>query len=166
MNQIKSTIKYLLSFLKLEWRFDDYPLEIWSNPNAEQDDIRFGAKFTNWHTLVAHGSSVSEAIENLKIDFKNYSEENKLPRPGTKVFFEFAETSKIELFEEIAIDFFDKIIGINYFDCFISDYSSLADFELDNTETIEKIKTIYGVEPKSDLILADIFEQIKNKANT
>lgn len=165
MNQIKSTIKYLLSFFKLEWKFEDYPLETWTNLNAEQEDIRFGAKFTNWSGLIAHGNSKSEAIENLKNNLMEYSKENTLPRPGTKVPIEFAESSKIEQYEEIAIDFFERIIGINYYECFISDYSSLYDFQLDDEETIEKIKSIYQIEPDSDLLLVNIFGQIESKSS-
>jgi predicted RNase H-like HicB family nuclease len=165
MNQLRAIYKYLLSFFSSEWGFKDYPLEIWENTNARQDDIKYGARFTNWSTFVAHGSSISEAVENLKNNLKEYAKQNKLPRPGNKVPIQFSESDRIEMNEEIAIEFFDKIIGVNYYDCFVSDYSSLVDFSLDNEETIEKIKTEYGIEPKGDLFLVDIFEQIKNKAN-
>lgn len=165
MKQFKAIYKYLLSFLKSEWRFEDYPLETWTNPNAEQDDIKFGAKFTNWSVFLAHGSSVNEAIDNLKNNFMEYAKKNELPRPGSKVPIQFAETNRIEEYEEIAVDFFEKIIEINFYDCFISDYSTLFEFDKDDEKTIEKIKAEYGVEPGSDLFLADIFEQIKNKAS-
>ena len=165
MTQLKATYKYLHSFLKTNWEFEDYPLETWKNPNAQQEDIKFGAKFTNWSTFVAHGSSIPEAIEKLKHNLKEYSKDNELPRPGSKVPIQFAESNRINENEEIAVDFFDKIIGINYYDCFISDYSSLVDFDLDDKETLEKIKAEYGIEPKGDLFLADIFEEIKNKAS-
>lgn len=91
-----------------------------------------------------------------------YGKENKLPRPGSKVPIQFADSDRIEKYENIAVDFFDKIIGINYYDCFISDMSSLFDFDLDNEETLRKIKEEYGIEPSGDLFLADIFEQISN----
>lgn len=162
MRQIKAIIKYFLSFFKREWTFKDYPLETWSNPNAEQEDIKYGAKFTNWSTFVAHGSSVLDAVENLRNNLLAYGKENKLPRPGRKVPIQFADSGRIEKYENIAVDFFDKIIGINYYDCFISDMSSLFDFDLDNEETMQKIKQEYGIEPSGDLFLADIFEQINN----
>lgn len=66
MIQIKAIIKYLLSFFKQKWTFEDYPLETWINPNAEQEDIKYGAKFTNRSTFVAHDSTTSDAIENLR----------------------------------------------------------------------------------------------------
>jgi hypothetical protein len=163
MNKLKAYIKYFLSFFKSEWTFDDYPLETWTNLNAEQDDIKFGAKFTNWSTFIAHGISTSEAILNLRKNLIEYEKENKLPRPGSNVPIQFSESNRIAENEEIAVDFFEKIIGINFYDCFISDMSSLMDFDLDNEETIEKIKMEYGIDPDGDLYLADIFEQIKNK---
>lgn len=165
MIQLKALIKYLSSFFKSNWDFEDYPLETWINSEASQNDIKFGAKFTNWHTLIAHGNSNYEAIENLRTTFKEYSKENKLPRPGSKVSFQFAESSKIELYEEIAIDFFDKIIGISYYECFVSDYSTLFDFGLDDDETIKKIESMYRIKPDSDLVLADIFELINKARN-
>ncbi len=162
MKQLKAIIKYLLSFFKKNWTFEDYPLETWTNPNAEQEDIKFGAQFTNWSMFVAHGGSIEEAITNLRNNLLKYGEENELLRPGSKVPIQFADSDRIEKFESIAVDFFDKIIGINYYDCFISDMTSLHDFDLDNEEIMQKIKQEYGIEPSGDLFLADIFEQIKN----
>ena len=46
--QIKALYKYILSFKKDNWVFEDYPLETWKNPNSEQDELKFGAGFTNW----------------------------------------------------------------------------------------------------------------------
>ena len=155
--------KYLLSFLKSKWEFEDYPLETWKNPNAEQDEIKYGAGFTNWMLFVAHGKSFSEAVQNLKDKFIEYAKEYELPRPGIKVPIQFAESDRVDLNEEIAVDFFNKIIGLNYYDCFISDQTSLGHFGLDIEEAVDKIKNEYGIEPKGELFLSDIFEQIKNK---
>jgi len=47
MIQLKALIKYLSSFFKSTWNFEDYPLETWINSEASQNDIKFGAKFTN-----------------------------------------------------------------------------------------------------------------------
>lgn len=162
MRKIRAIIKYILSFFKRNWTFEDYPLETWANPNAEQEDMKYGAQFTNWSTFVAHGNTLEIAVENLKNNLLAYGKENELPRPGSKVPIQFADSDRIEKYENIAVDFFDKIIGINYYDCFISDMTSLYDFDLDNEETMMKIKKEYGVEPSGDLFLADIFEQIKN----
>jgi hypothetical protein len=165
MKQLKATIKYLKSFLKSDWDFNDYPLETWKNPNAEQNDLKYGAKFTNWWYLVAHGESEFQAVENLKKAFSDFKNNNaKIPRPGANVPVEYTETDRIEKYEEIAVDFFDKIIGINFYDCFISDLSSLHDFDLANEETLKKIESEYGIIPEDkNYFLSDIFEQINEK---
>ncbi len=84
-------------------------------------------------------------------------------KKGSKVPIQFADTDRIEKYEDIAVDFFSKIIEMNYYDCFISDESSLHDFCLDDEKTIEKIRKEYGIEPDKNLVLADIFEQINNE---
>jgi len=166
MSNLKSIVKYILSFFKTKWNFDDYPLEIWYNKSYEKDEFKFRARFINWHSMIAFGDSVIDAKEKLREEFLEYVKNNKLPRPGSKVHFKFAESSRITQYEEIAIEFFDKIIGINYFECFVSDFSSLHDFELNDQETIEKIKSIYGIEPNSDLIILEIFVKIENTGSS
>ena len=167
MKQLKAKIKYLKSFLKFDWDFSDYPLETWKNLNAEQKELEYGAKFTNWWSLVAHGKTENQAVENLKtllIEFKKNNTE--IPRPGANVPLQFSETDRIDNYEDIAVGFFDKIIGINFYDCFISDLSSLHDFDLANEETLKKIESEFGVVPEDkDYCLSDIFEQIKEKAS-
>lgn len=165
MNQINAFYKLFLSYFKKEWKFEDYPLKTWTNLNAEHDDIKYGASFTNWMTFVSHGNTKEIAIENLKHNFDEYKQNNVLHRPGKKVPIRFAESNEIGKYEDIAVDFFDKIIEIDFYSCFISDYSSLHDFDIDIDETVRKIKSVYGIEPNEDLIFAEIFKQI-NFANT
>jgi len=160
MSKLSASIKFFLSFFKTQWTFEDYPLETWINKNAEHDDIKFGAKLTNWHSLIAFGSSRSEATAALKINFSKRIINEKLPRPGSTVNFQFAESDRISKYDHIAVDFFDKIIGINYYSCFISDMTTLYDFDLGNSETITKIKDTYRVSPVGDLFLVDIFDEI------
>ena len=118
MNQLKAKIKYLKSFLKSEWDFNDYPLETWKNPNAEQNDLEYGAKFTNWWSLVAHGETENKAVENLKKRLTDFKKNNtEIPRPGANVLIEYTESDRIEKNEHIAVEFFDKIIGINFARC-------------------------------------------------
>ncbi|PKB15266.1 hypothetical protein [Flavobacterium sp. 5] len=162
MNQIKALYKYLISYFKNDWKFKDYPLKTWNNQNAEIDELKFGASFTNWTMFVAHGNRKEVAIDNLKIQFKDYKAKNDvLPRPGKKVPIQYAESTEIEKYEDIAIDFFDEIIEMDYFSCFISDHSSLHEFDIDTLEAVEKIKSKYHIELDEDLILVDIFKQIK-----
>jgi len=153
MKRIKAFYKYILSFIKKDWEFEDYPLETWENSNSEQMDIKFGAGFTNWSLFVVHGESKKNAIENLKIQFKNYKANNtEIPRPGKNVPIQFGETTEIDKYESIAVDFFDKIISVDYYSSFISDYSCLEEFDLDIEEAVRKIKTAYNIEPDKYLL--------------
>ncbi len=166
MKQIRALYKYVKSYFKNEWDFNDYPLETWRNTNSNEPDIKFGASFTNWILFTAHGPTKQSAINNLEANFKDYKRNNnELPRPGKKVPIQYAETERIDNLEDIAVDFFDKIIEINYYDCFISDMTSLFDFDLDTDEALVKIKKEYNIEPKGDLFLVDIFEEIKKNAS-
>lgn len=162
MKQIAANIKYILSFFKRNWSFSDYPLETWTIYSAEQNDCRYGASLINWSFMTDNGSSLNEAIENLKLKFLEYSRENDLPRPGSKVPIKFADTDLVDSYENIAVEFFDRILGLNYYECFVSNMSSLWDF----TEDIDKVTCIikeeYGIEVQEDFILADIFKQIHN----
>jgi hypothetical protein len=162
MKQIKALYKYILSFRKDSWEFEDYPLETWENTNSGQEELKFGASFTNWSLFVSHGESKELAIVNLKKQFEDYKANNvEIPRPGKKIPIQFSDTTEINKYESIAVDFFEKIIGISYYDCFISDYSSLLEFDLEEEETIAKIKNEYNIEPNKDLIFAEIFKQIE-----
>ncbi|MFL9845560.1 hypothetical protein [Flavobacterium rhizosphaerae] len=158
MKYLKAKYKLILSYLKSDWSFDDYPLEIMYNPNAGEE--KYHARLINWYHMIDFGKSRDEAIRNLKIMFDEYKNENELPRPGSVVPIKYATSFKVEEYEDIAIDFFEKILGLNYFSCFISDLSSLYDFDLANTDTLSKINEIYHIEPKGDYLLCDIFEQI------
>jgi len=91
------------------------------------------------------GNTKQEAYEHLKSNFKSHLEYNSAPRPGTGVPLSFADTSQVDGLEGIAPDFFERILDLNYYECFISDESSLTDCGRDNDETLQKINTIYNL---------------------
>jgi len=68
----------------------------------------------------------------------------------------------IEQYEDIAIQFFPKVIGMEYYDCFITDMSGLTDFEEDKEYYIDKVQKEYNIDISDieDLILIKIFERI------
>ncbi len=163
MKKLKAFYKYLISFFKSNWTFDDYPVETWKNPNAQHDEIKYGAGIINWSSFISHGATPEEAIKNLKKDLAEYEENYKLPRPGIKAPLQFAKTDRIENYDEIGIDFFDKILGVDYFDHFVSDESILFDIDFEKENTVEKIKNEYGIEVTVEDLVVDIFEQINKK---
>jgi hypothetical protein len=109
------------------------------------------------------GNTRQEALEELRKSFDHFSSTKKaLPRPGTRVPIEFATTVRVDRNVELAKDFIQRILGVEW--AWISDQSSLWDFHGDETNEslTEKIHQIYGVDV-SDISsgnLADIFDRI------
>lgn len=141
MNFIKTIVKRIFSYAKTTWDFENYPIRTWINPNAGEPKVAYGAGIINWSTMVGHGETREKAIEALKEHFRLYSESNDyLPRPGTKVPLKFAPSEEIDKYEDIAVDFFQKVLGMDYYDGFYSDGSCLQYFEPPDNE--EKAKNV------------------------
>jgi len=169
---MKKIIKRLTSNFKNDWDIDDYPVKIYRNKNAGEDNVKYGAMVVDWAGMVGHGETKEKAFEKLKENFKLFKDNNELPRPGTKVPLKFALTREIESYEKVAVDFFDKILKLNYYDCFVSDESSLTDFESlegdDNPDDFKKkifkrVQDNYGIDITDtyDKYLTDVFDKIK-----
>jgi hypothetical protein len=112
---MEKIIKRLTSYFKKDWDIDDYPVELYRNKNAGQDNVKHGALIKDWSGMVGHGETKEQAFEDLKERFRMFKDNNELPRPGTKVPLKFASTREIERHEKIAVDFFDKILKLNYY---------------------------------------------------
>jgi hypothetical protein len=174
MNEVKRIIKYFLSFFRSTWKLNDYPIRVrhLEATQADADDrlvpVPWEAQIINWWAMFGSGQSVEEALADLRHKFEQFKGSGKkLPRPGTKVAIEFAPTTQIEQYEEMAVHFMEKILGINYYNCFISDESSLWDFPTKSSkeEYHQKIALIYGVDV-SDIDsgnLVEIFKRIRKQ---
>lgn len=168
--QLKAFWKKTLSYTKRNWNIDDYPLRY--KKQAETSGRYnigglnlWSVQVINWWIMTGLGDTKKEAYESLKSNFKSYLEHNHAPRPGTTVPLHFASTSEIEDLEDVSPDFFEKILDLNYYECFISDESSLMDFGRDNDETLQKINTTYdlGLEDLGDGKLVGILTMIKGR---
>lgn len=142
--------KRLLSYTKTKWNLDDYPLRYKNQTDPNNKELKpWVVQVINWWALTGLGDTKEEAYTMLKEKFENYKVyHEKLPRPGCSVPIQFADTTTIDNLEPIAVDFFDKILRYNYYDCFISDESSLLDFEQDTNETLQKINQVYNLNLK------------------
>jgi hypothetical protein len=89
------------------------------------------------------GDTKQEALEQLRNNFNGYLGHNIAPRPGTRVALHYAGTTDIDELDDIASDFFTQILNINYYNCFISDLSSLMDFGKNDPVTLDKINSVY-----------------------
>jgi hypothetical protein len=170
----RTKIKWLLSFIKSNWNFDDYPIRTWKNPNAGVAKVAYGAGIINWSLMVGHGETYGKAVENLKKDFELYKKRNpSVPRPGTYVPIKYASTKQIDKYKDIAIDFFNKVLEQDYSKGFYSDEACLWPIGGPDKEKAKKVKAeiinrtlrIYGVDITEiyDNPLYQIFEVIKQK---
>jgi hypothetical protein len=115
--------------------------------------------------MTGTGNTKAEANEELRKGFDRYKAVNRtLPRPGTRLAIEFADSNRVDRHAELAKDFTRRVLGLE--SAWISDSSSLWDFHGNeaNDQFNEEILRIYGVDV-SDISsgnLADIFERIAN----
>jgi predicted RNase H-like HicB family nuclease len=173
MDTFKAFIKRIASYSKSDWDFDDYPAKTWKNPNAGEENVAYGAGIINWTMMVAHGETKEKAMTALKESFKLYKENNNdLPRPGTKVPLQFASTDNIDKYEQTAVDFFKRVLNMDYYEGFYSDGSVLEFLRDDDTdsegmkkEIIRRTLSMYNVDITDiyDEPLWTIFERIENR---
>ena len=150
IDQFKAFWKKLLSYTKTKWDLDDYPLRYKKQANPEElynaGELKlWRVQIINWWTMTGLGDTKQQAYENLKSNFKSYLEHNEPSRPGSTVPLSFADTSEIEALQDLAADVFERILNLNYYECFVSDESSFFDFETDDEETLRKINAAYGL---------------------
>lgn len=165
--------KKLLSYTKSSWNLSDYPLRYRKQKDTKGEynigELKlWNLQIINWWTMSGLGDTKEEAYQMLKNNFESYLLHNKAPRPGTKVPLQFADTKQIDQLEEVAADFFDKILNYNYYDCFISDRSSLSDFGRNDTETLNLINSTYdlGLKELGDGNLVTLLKLIDNQKKT
>ena len=164
-----------MSFAKSDWHASDYPIrfryqkpDLSDPPAGRLQSIPWVAQIINWWQMSGHGQTKQEAYADLEKSLKQFKERGKrLPRPGTGLPIEFASNVEVSAYENIALDFFDKVLDMDYRQCWISDESSLWDFHMEETNERlnQKILETYGVDV-SDIEngnLVRIFERISTR---
>lgn len=155
-SQVKAGIKYLLSFTKTDWQLSDYPVRFRrQKPNL---DMCSGnrLKLPAWYAQVINcwqlsglGETKKEAYADLRANFSKLKENGgNLPRPWTGLPIEFSASDEVDKHVLIAANFFEKILDIDYRECFILDESSLWDFHTEESNDVlnRKIIETYGVD--------------------
>jgi len=170
---MQTLTKYLVSYLKRDWNLEDYPIEIrHSDVPAnvpEVPDFRpipWLVRIPTWMRMTGYGDTMEEAYADLRRKFSEYKNEgNELPRPGTKVPIQFAPMVEITKYEQIAEDFFSRILQMDYHNVLITDSSSLWHFQVENEEVKSKILEVYGVDISEieDGNIAEIFRKIDQR---
>lgn len=152
--EIIAVLKYLTSFFKKDFKLSDYPIRLkQQNLNTvtigQFNSVAWCAQIVNWWQMAGTGATKEEALANLDQNFNEFKNQHgRAPRPGSSVPIEFAPTDDIDKYSSIARDFFQKILGMNFDQCFVSDLSSLWDFPRvsDEERVFELIKQTYNVD--------------------
>ena len=171
-NRLRNGWKWLLSFRKREWEFDDYPILIREQETDSEPLLprlkmhRYVAQIDRWYISGA-GDTCDEALIELKKSYRSALENRAgkgkaQPRPGTQVEIEFAPQERVMADADLAQDFIERVLELEW--AWISDESSLWDFHGDENNDVhyKKIKEIYGVDV-SDIEsakLSEILERI------
>jgi hypothetical protein len=120
--------------------------------------------------MAGHRYSRAEALQNLAASFaRRKAELEPLPRLGTRVPLKFASDERVRRQQQLVVDFMNRILGLQYEECFVSDQSSLWNFheEESNDFLNKKVLAVYGVDI-SDLesaLIVDILERIAANSN-
>jgi hypothetical protein len=103
-----------------------------------------------WEQMPGTGNTRAEAVADLEQKLADYKRrEGRLPRPGTRVPIQFAPMVEVDKYAQLAGNFFDKILGMDYRQVLITDQSSLYDFAFSEERLAElqrKIRDIYQVD--------------------
>jgi predicted RNase H-like HicB family nuclease len=160
--------KFILSFFKTKWELDDYP--VWFQKQDFEGDgyPPWVANIVNWGGFFGFGNTKEEAFQDLKANFekRRNEDEESIPRPGAKVKLQLATDDIVNSDPELKDDFIENILGFSPGDpVFISDKSSLLDFEEDIGYYFEKIKSIYGIDVSDDedAIISEIIQRIEEE---
>lgn len=152
--QFRAGIKYLLSFTRSDWQLADYPVRFRhfnvTDTGGRLKQFPWSCQIINWWQVGGFGDTKQQAYAELQEQFAEIKSNGKpLPRPGTGLPIEFASVEHIQFHDDIADDFFRRVLDMNYRDCFISDETTLWDFHDDesNEHLHRKIWAAYRVDP-------------------
>jgi hypothetical protein len=75
-------IKYIFSFLKTNWEFYDYPIQVKKQNQSisklgERKLPKWIATIKNWHQLIGLGETKKEALQMLRIRFEEYKQKKQ-----------------------------------------------------------------------------------------
>jgi hypothetical protein len=165
--------RFLRSFVVKPWTLRDYPIRITRQnidavPSAKYKPLPWTVVIVNWWHMRGDGDTAEEAWAHLEENFQARAQQAKpLPRPGTgeEATIEFAETTLVDRYCSIAVEFMPRVLGFERDECFISDESSLDDFPEPNAEYLRKIGIFYGIHPDEleNSRLVTIFKRIAER---
>ncbi len=127
-------------------KLEDYTLRI----TRREDWDSWEAELLEFFALKAAGQTREEALQELeRLFFERvaYMEAagKPLPVPGEEPEMMFSTSAQIDAQAAMARDFFQRVLGMNYDNVFVSDATRLEEFG--SLETLRtKIKAVYSVD--------------------
>ncbi len=164
--------RWLTSFLKAEWRPEDYPTGVRKQVGVPRD-ATWSAQVLNWPGPVGLGATPDEARAALEANLLAIAENRRgagkaMPRPGTGLPIEFAATEVVTADPILLDEFIAKALGFGPDDpVFISDESTISDFGDDErvAEIRNNIREHFQVlldEPEP-VRIADVLGKIRDR---
>src|SRR5689334_2542058 len=108
--------KWLASFFRSEWKLVHYPVRVRENGENVTSDQQWLAQILNWPGPAGVGATKEEAVAKLgeRLEsirtYRRTNQEN-MPRPGSKVPIQFASTDRILADPALHDDFITRVLG-------------------------------------------------------
>jgi hypothetical protein len=149
---------YVRSFFRPTWNLDDYPIVMRrQGPPPDPESLPPPMRNGTWFPCIAMvygtlilggGDTPREARAKLAEAFEEFRAEHELPRPGTwgKTLGRLAPHEGIRSHGALRDEFIERVLQLNPAETFVSDQSSLTDFDPDVTQFDRRLRLLYGVE--------------------
>lgn len=153
--QLLARWKFLLSFRKSAWDFEDYPVIVRKQGDGGQSwgaephftAPAYIARMVNWTGLDGFGNTPAEAKRDLREAFERAcASRRSRPRPGTEVPIEIAPAAQVAVPPELTQEFLHSVLGVEW--ALITDETELWHFALGGSveDLYAKIDELYAVD--------------------
>jgi hypothetical protein len=155
--RLRAAWYYLRSFFRPTWTVADYPVSMWSQgPRPNPEDLPPPMRGGTWYPYIAwidgtmimgFGDSPDEARASLAKHFDEYRGQNELPRPGSMMKLgQLAVHERIRSQGTLRDEFIERILRLDPAETFVSDLSSLSDFDPDVGEFDRRLRLLYRID--------------------
>lgn len=157
-HKVLAVRKWAQSYFVSDWELQDYPVVL-RKQERPGESVLLASRFKPqpyWAFIVGAnlgggGETSDDALASLRTNFKSWkqtrlAEGKSLPRPGTSVPIEFADSSKVDAHGALAEDFIHRVLQLDW--AMITDESSLWDFheDMSNDNLNARVKDVYGID--------------------
>ena len=155
--RLKVAWYYLRSFFRPTWTVADYPLIMRSQgPQPKAEDLPPPMRSGRWYPYVASiygtmiigfGDTPDEARAAVAERLEECRAERRLPRPGTRMKFRgLAAHERIRSHGSLRDEFIERVLQLDPAETFVSDLSTLSDFDPKTEEFDRRLRLLYGID--------------------